>query len=192
MESELIQTLKSVTESINALAQPRFIDWLAVILSLFSITVSGAAILFAVRVANKQNKIALFDKRFSAFSIIIACIGFGKSLKAIDPDDPNANRILYDMFVDSFSNEIHCSRDIDYMLTYIKNELGKLILLFKLNEEEKSIISNSAMTLIAIMTTQENLYSNEWCNNAISFSNWMDNLEKNTIRKMAKILKLSK
>lgn len=177
MESELVQTLKSITESINALAQPRFIDWLAVILS-------GAAILFAVRVANKQNKIALFDKRFNAFSIIIACIGFGKSIKTIDPDDPNANIILCDMFVDYFSNEIHCSRDIDYMLTYIKNELGKLILLFELSEEEKSIISKSAITLIAIMTTQENLYSNKWCNNAISFSNWMDNLEKNTIRKM--------
>lgn len=63
MESELIQVIDSIANSIDALAQPRFIDWLAVILS-------GAAILFAVRVANKQNKIALFEKRMHSYNVL--------------------------------------------------------------------------------------------------------------------------
>ena len=57
MQSELVQ----------ALAQPEFIDWLAVILSAFSMAISGAAIWFAIRVANKQNKIALFEKRYELY-----------------------------------------------------------------------------------------------------------------------------
>lgn len=67
MESELVQGIHNIANSIDALAQPRFIDWLAVFLSIFSIAVSGAAICFAIRVANKQNKIALFEKRYELY-----------------------------------------------------------------------------------------------------------------------------
>ena len=67
MEYELIQAIDSIANNIYALAQPRFIDWLAVILSGVSIIVSGAAICFAIRVANKQNKIALFEKRYEIY-----------------------------------------------------------------------------------------------------------------------------
>lgn len=71
MESELIQAIDSITESINALAKPRFIDWLAVILS-------GLAIWFAIRVpkkiADRQDKIALFDKRYDCFQFFQCCV----------------------------------------------------------------------------------------------------------------------
>lgn len=78
METELVQTLKSVTESINALAQPRFIDWLAIAVSFISVVLSGVAIWFAVhvpkKIANRQDKIALFDKRYDCFQFFQCCI----------------------------------------------------------------------------------------------------------------------
>lgn len=81
MESELIQVISGITESINALAQPRLIDWLAVILSGISIIVSGVAILFAVRVADKQNKITLFEKRFLCLEEMQRHISFYDKIK---------------------------------------------------------------------------------------------------------------
>lgn len=151
-----------------------------------------AAVFSAIYVANRQNTIALFEKRFDAYCIMTTCVAFGQSLKSIDPGDPNANVNVYNLFMGYFSNEIYGSADLEYMLTYIKNALGKSILLFEFDEEEKVMISKSAMALIAIMQTQENLYSMKWCNTAISFSNWMDNLGKNTLIKMVNELKLSK
>ena len=82
MESELIQAIGSITESINALAQPRFIDWLAVILS-------ALAIWFAIRVpkkiADRQDKIALFEKRYECFQFFEKCVVLCKNLP--DTDD---------------------------------------------------------------------------------------------------------
>lgn len=196
MGSELLRAIDSIANSIDALAQPRWIDWIAVILSGVSIVVSGIATWFVVQVpkkiAGQQDKISLFDKRFDAYCIMVACIAFGESLKKIDPSDPNVDINIYKLFMVYFSSEIHCDGDLEYMLTYIQNALGKSILLFKLGEEEKTIISNSALVLIDIMETQKNSYSTKWCNDAIEFSNWMDNLSQNTIVKMANQLKLSK
>ena len=77
MESELVQKIGSIVDSINALAQPRFIDWLAVILSFFGIVISVIAIWFAVQVpkkiADRQDKIALFEKRYECFQIFEKC-----------------------------------------------------------------------------------------------------------------------
>lgn len=78
MESELVQAINSITERINALAQPRFIDWLAVILSFFSVVLSGTAIWFAVQVpkkiADRQDKIALFEKRYHLYYLFMKCV----------------------------------------------------------------------------------------------------------------------
>lgn len=98
MESELILAIDSIANNIDALAQPRFIDWLAVVLSVFSIAVSGAAILFAVRVADKQNKIALFEKRYAVYDILLHCISFADSIR--NDFDLSSMQVL---FIISFS-----------------------------------------------------------------------------------------
>lgn len=84
MESELVQAINSITESINVLAQPRCIDKLAVGFSFLSIIVSGAAIFFAIRVANEQNKIALFEKRFAAYSAFLRFNKLSETLRSIE------------------------------------------------------------------------------------------------------------
>ena len=83
MESELVQEIHNIANSIDALAQPRFIDWLAVILSGFSIIISGIAIIFAVRVANKQNKITLFEKRYQCYDVIQSLLVCAEDRKSV-------------------------------------------------------------------------------------------------------------
>lgn len=84
VESELVQAINNIANNVDALAQPRFIDWLAVVLSIFSIVISGAAIWFAVRVpktiADRQNKITLFEKRHDSYSAILSLEVFARAL----------------------------------------------------------------------------------------------------------------
>lgn len=85
MESELVQAISNIASNIDALAKPRFIDWLAVVLSFFSIAISGVAIWFAVRVpktiADRQDKIALFEKRYECFQLFEKCYALYAQIK---------------------------------------------------------------------------------------------------------------
>lgn len=189
----MTQTLEMIAEAIEKSSQPGWVEYLAIGISLISVVVSGIAILFAVRVADKQNKIALFEKRYGAYWVLSTCIAFGENLRKIDPGDPNADITVYNMFVEYFAKEINgevnFNGDIDYLLTYIRNSLGKSILLFKLEQKEKIIISQCAQALPAVI--RSDFGSTDWCNNAISFSNLTEDLNRNTITKIAKQLKLS-
>lgn len=98
MESKLLQSLYSIANSIDALAQPRFIDWLAVFLSVVSIIVSSAAIYSAIRVANKQNRIILFKKRYKIFKLYDSCKMFSEllmSLKSTKGLNKNDIQVLF-------------------------------------------------------------------------------------------------
>ena len=67
MGSDVTQTLEMIAEVIEKSSQPGWVEYLAIGISLISVVVSGIAILFAVRVADKQNKIALFEKRYEIY-----------------------------------------------------------------------------------------------------------------------------
>lgn len=80
MESELIQALAAIKDSIDAAAQPRTIDWLAIGMSFISIVVSCAAIWVAVhipgKIADRQDQIELFEKRYAFYNCLIKCDTF--------------------------------------------------------------------------------------------------------------------
>lgn len=77
MESEMIQTLKTIADNIQAASQPGVIEYLTICISLVSVVVSGVAIWFAVQVpkkiADRQDKIALFEKRYECFQVFEKC-----------------------------------------------------------------------------------------------------------------------
>lgn len=73
------QTLGMIAEAIEKASQPGWLEYLAIGISLVSVVVSGVAIIFSVRVADKQNKIALFEKRYGAYWVLSTCIAFGKN-----------------------------------------------------------------------------------------------------------------
>lgn len=57
-----------------------FAAWFGVGVSILSAAASVAAIWFAVQVADKQNKIELFEKRYEIYNIAIGCQIFAKML----------------------------------------------------------------------------------------------------------------
>ena len=103
MESELLQAINNIVNSIDALAQPRFIDWLAVVFSFLSIAISGVAIWFAVQVpkkiADKQDKIALFEKRYRAYSSLLTLQMFSHAIdkEFLKDDTPDEHGMLWDI-----------------------------------------------------------------------------------------------
>lgn len=58
-----------------------FAAWFGVVVSVVSAAASFFAIWFAVRVADKQNKIALFEKRYELFVFVDRCKLFDSALK---------------------------------------------------------------------------------------------------------------
>lgn len=65
-------------------------DWVAIdaVGGLASAVISGVAIWFAVfvpkRIAQEQNKIALFEKRFSSYSVFLKYTSFAEAIRQID------------------------------------------------------------------------------------------------------------
>ena len=50
-----------------------FAAWAGILVSIASAAASFFAIWFAVRVADKQNKIALFESRYKVFDVFVSC-----------------------------------------------------------------------------------------------------------------------
>lgn len=137
MDFEVVQTLTAIKDSIDALAQPRLIDWLAVGISLMSAAISCIAIWFAVRVpkeiADKQDKIALFEKRYTIYRTLLNCQVFFQSFeKKDDVDDADNMKAVYMSFLATFDGEnmlniLYCEQqkvhDIDIMAKIKCNQI---------------------------------------------------------------------
>ena len=55
--------------------------WIGVVVSIISVVASFMAVWYAVRVADKQNRIALFEKRYELYNIIMSCRVFARMLE---------------------------------------------------------------------------------------------------------------
>lgn len=76
----MIQAFQTIADNIQAVSQPGWVEYLTIGISLVSVVVSGIAIWFAIRVADKQNKIALFEKRYAVYDTLLHCITFSNGI----------------------------------------------------------------------------------------------------------------
>lgn len=71
VQNEIRKLTFRITNAIKSHAKPRKYDWIVLIVSCFSIVFSASAIFVAVhipkQIAEQQNKIALFEKRFAVY-----------------------------------------------------------------------------------------------------------------------------
>lgn len=156
METELTQAINSITESINALAQPRFIDWLAVILS-------GLAIWFAIRVpkkiADRQDKIALFEKRYECFQFFEKCVILCKNLTDADNEVSMQKtiqfccRILEVQKVDDIDNNYFV-----YKMDQFEYTLHQMPFLFPgIKEDDVAVLYHSLVEFLQAIISQKNI-----------------------------------
>ena len=85
--------LKNDWEAISGVAA-----WGGIIVSIASAVASFMAVWYAIRVADKQNKVTLFEKRYDVYSMLKRCTSFSESIK----DNQDNINVRY-LFIVSFS-----------------------------------------------------------------------------------------
>ena len=124
MESEMIQTLQTIADNIQAASQPGVIEYLSIVISFISVVVSGFAIWFAVQVPNKiaeeQNRIAIFEKRYSVYREIYRCHTFGFIAQFTENSDEVRKAFLTsfekEVLIDVDQTKIHMETDLSWNL----------------------------------------------------------------------------
>lgn len=72
--------------------------WVGIVVSILSAIASFMAVWYAIRVADKQNKVTLFEKRYDVYSMLKRCTSFSESIK----DNQDNINVRY-LFIVSFS-----------------------------------------------------------------------------------------
>lgn len=88
-----------------------FAAWAGILVSIASAAASFFAIWFAVRVADKQNKIALFESRYKVFDVFVSCQVFASVLK-VAQSKQDVEKVFLKIFGDTLidSNEVDMNR----------------------------------------------------------------------------------
>ena len=77
--------MEELIKAIQELGNLSWIDYVQLGLTIVTILISALALFYAIRVpkkiAEEQNKIALFDKRYEVFQLFERCVSFNKALR---------------------------------------------------------------------------------------------------------------
>lgn len=158
-----------------------------------SAAISGVAIWFAVSVpkhiAQEQNKIALFEKRFTSYSVFLKYISFGERLREIE----NLNE-LRQVFSLNFMEQGDVS-DLKELILIIKNDEQQLmsgLFLFSdfCNGETIHDILQGVIEVACLTRCKEINLSMEDKNKIISFCDKCKTFEEKYMEKMRRQLKI--
>ena len=77
--------MNEIIEAINKLGETNCIDYVQLVATVVSVIISAIAVIYAVKVpkkiAEEQNKIALFEKRYEVFQLFERCVSFNIALQ---------------------------------------------------------------------------------------------------------------
>lgn len=152
-------------------------DVISTIASWFGVAASISAVWFAVRVADKQNKIELFEKRYEIYDIVCRCENFAELLKiATTREDIQmlfllifCNIPMGEKVNDSFFIRMHYISIIDKMRQsgflfkdqkieeYLKNLTGALVQVVGagLNISEKNMPNDKILQLMNLVNKEQ-------------------------------------
>lgn len=82
------ENFKMLINAISALDPPDYLDYMQLAASIISIIISAVAVIMAVRVprkiADRQDKITLFDKRFASYEVFMIYEAFAWQIEKIE------------------------------------------------------------------------------------------------------------
>lgn len=137
--------LENNWEAISACA-----GWGAVLASAISILIATAV---PGKIANSQNKIALFEKRYSVYIQLQKCISFEKDLRVnIGNIGPKTVNLLFsNVFIgNAKDSEINPQYKINILLNDVCNKIRQAEFLFdKKSSDEIVLLSNALLKLLA-------------------------------------------
>lgn len=79
------EILNAIGNAAETIASPNYADKLALILSLIAILCATGVAIFQSRISNQQNKIALFEKKYSVYCELFKIINVGDQLDYSEP-----------------------------------------------------------------------------------------------------------
>ena len=106
-------------------------DVISTIASWFGVAASISAVWFAVRVADKQNKIALFEKRYEIYRIIFNCRVFAELLKLAKSGEDIQLLFLSTFFNNKMGEKINDSHFISTKYIFLNETLHQAQFLFE-------------------------------------------------------------
>lgn len=200
-----VEIRKSTFRMINAInqhAKPRKYDWIALVVSCLGILVSAIAIIVAVNVprqiAEQQNKIALFEKRFNVYNELKAIDDFlndyykTQELTNDSLDELSKKEQEIISYQSIWEGEIHQNRypnieDIFAILSLQSQTIESLDFLFSdITSEEMELCENFYNTYRA-MTERYVLVPN--ADGYIPFGEFDDNYERFELKDLLEKLK---
>ena len=143
---EINYTLKQLTEAVYSISGKTIIDYLLIIIP---IAISIVAIGISIRSTRQQNRIALFDKRFSVYVYMQKCVVFDRLL-----EDAEETNTAYQAYCSAFGKESSMF-GINAVLEYkpIEEKLMHAYLLFNFIDDET--IKRSCDALLRVLKSIE-------------------------------------
>lgn len=167
----ITESLNSIAEAINELGNVSFLEIISLIISTASLIF---AVLIPIRIANKQDRIALFEKRFMVYLELMKIVQFSDWLKNQDKD----NTTIIEAFVVAERKECIINQFI-YIFNVGTYEASNYIFEKKIHPAiEKSMI---------IINTIPFLYGKRLKNNQALITEDIDNIYRKLIEFMKNV-----
>lgn len=141
------------------------------ILAIIAIIVSVASIIVVAYFSYKQNKIALFEKRYDAFQLFERCVSFAKSLETSETLDDMKKDCM--AFFDDLKCEELNIKMIKKKVFQFEYRIHQMEFLFKRLDEQdcNSLYTSLWNVMIAIIENEEvDIHRNNYINTISKFA----------------------
>ena len=172
-----------------------FANWGSVFVSLAGAIASFLAVWFAIKVpqqiADRQDKIALFEKRFEIYDVICKCQAFAVGILASETTHENIKSIFARAFYLESEKNFYIDKITVYSfhLNFIQ-KLSKAQMLFP-NEvsEHISLIEIYLIMILDSMLNEENFTEEDKLLNKRNIEKFLDIMENEQYKKMIKLMR---
>ena len=143
-----------ISDAILSLGEPNIYDYLQIITSFISVIISTIAVIIAVKIprkiAEKQDKIALFDKRFASYEVFLTFEAFAYQIDKLS-DIKNYKKQFMIIFYNNLDAEFN-GIDALTILKSLSLKLQQLVFLFDniTNSEVSKMLESVCDFVIAI------------------------------------------
>ncbi len=171
--------MEELIKAIQELGNLSWIDYVQLGLTIITIIISALALFYAIKVpkkiAEEQNRIALFEKRYEAFQFFERCFTFYKALqKSKTVEDMRVNCLFFFETTDIEALELE---NIRKELFYFEYMLHKMEFLFpELAEEDLSDLYHALYEVVLAIAKNEDAeekvstYITTMCNFATKYN----------------------
>ena len=115
--------MEELIEAVEALSQKTIFDYLVVIVPIF---ISIVAIYISISIANRQNKIALSEKRLEILSVVKLILCFSKSISCIQTNHLENRENIIVAYTSVFGIDISTNENAEFSANSVFRSVNKI------------------------------------------------------------------